>query len=154
MAVSFGEPGIQVITLSLICIAAVLSFASVALGLFSTLTGKDSLPGRIRSRLRRVPASAEDFRLRGTTLMLNGAAVMLVVALLTVNVVNSLALGGISFYIPSASIAFPWATVFLVNTVAALAAMGCFFGAYVLSVRVRYIATGPSTGTQQDMPPG
>jgi hypothetical protein len=85
--------------------------------------------------------------------MLNGAAVMLVVALLTVNVVNSLALGGISGYVPSASIAFPRATVFLVNTVAALAAMGCFFGAYVLSVRVRYIATGPS-GTQQNMPPG
>jgi hypothetical protein len=86
--------------------------------------------------------------------MLNGAAVMLVVALLTVNVVNSLALGGISGYAPSASIAFPRATVFLVTTVAALAAMGCFFGAYALSVRVRYIATGPSTGTQQDMPPG
>ena len=45
---------------ALISVAAVLSLVSVTLGLFSTLTGKDPLPKRIRSLLRRVPASAED----------------------------------------------------------------------------------------------
>ena len=65
MAVPFEEPGIQVITLSLISVAAVVSLLSVTLGVFSIVTGKDPLPKRIRSLLRRLPASAEDFRLRG-----------------------------------------------------------------------------------------
>jgi hypothetical protein len=152
VAVSFDEPGIKVITLSLISLAAVLSFVSVALGLFSTLTGKDPLPRRIRSFLRRAPASVEDFRLRGTSLMLYGAAGMVIVSLLTVNVVNKLSVGSIS-YMPSASLVFPKATVFLVTTVAALTAIACYFGAYVLGVRVRYVSTGPSTGTQKGTPP-
>jgi hypothetical protein len=153
VAVPFDEPGIKAITLSLISLAAVLSFMSVMLGLFSTLTGKDPLPRRIRRLLRRAPASADDFRLHGTSLMLNGVAVMVIVSLLTVNVVNALTRGGISGYVPSASVAFPRATVFLVTTVAALAALACFVGAYVLGVRVRYVGTVPSTGTQQGTPP-
>jgi hypothetical protein len=152
VAVPFDEPGIQVITLSLISVAAVLSLPSVTLGLFSTLTGKDPLPKRIRSLLRRVPASAEDFRLRGMSLTLSGAAVMLI-SLLTINVVDRLAGGGWSGYAPSASLAFSKDTVFLVTTVAALAAMACSIGAYTLGVRVRYVSTRASTGAQPGMPP-
>jgi hypothetical protein len=133
-------------------VAAVLSIVSVTVGLFSTLTGKDPLPKRIRSLLRRVPASAEDFRLRGMSLTLNGAAVMLI-SLLTLNSVDRLAVGGWSGYAPSASLAFPKDTVFLVTTVAALAAMACFIGAYTLGVRVRYVSTRASTGPQPGMPP-
>ncbi len=154
--VPFEEPGIQMITLSLVSIATLLSFVSLMLGLFSTWTGKDPLPTRIRNRLRRTPASAEDFRLRGIALMLTGAAVMLVVSLVTINVVNVIALDGISgyaAYAPSDSVAFPRATVLFVNTVAALAALACFSGAYALSVRVRYIGTRPSTGPLQGTPP-
>jgi hypothetical protein len=154
--VSFDEPGIKVITLSLISLAALLSFASVTLGLVFTVSGKDPLPGRVRSLLRRVPASPEDFRLRGMTLMLNGAAVMLIVTLLTINVVNRLTFSGFSGYVPLATLAtlaVPKATVFLVNTVAALATLACFIGAYKVGVLVRYIATGPSNSTQQRMPP-
>jgi hypothetical protein len=139
VAVSFDEPGIQAITLSLISVAALLSLVSVTVGLFSTLTGKDPLPKRIRSLLRRVPASAEDYRLRGMSLTLSGAAVMLMASLLTINVVDGLAVGGWSGYAPTASLAFPKATVFFVTTVAALAAMACFIGAYTLGVRVRYV---------------
>ena len=153
MAVPFDEPGIQVIALSLISVAAVLSLVSVTVGLFSSLTGKDPLPKRIRSLLRRVPASAEDFRLRGMSLALNGAAVMLMASLLTINVVDTLALGGWSGYAPSASLAFPKDTVFLVTTVAALAAMACFIGVYTLGIRVRYVRTRASTGAQPGMPP-
>jgi hypothetical protein len=54
VAVPFDEPGIQAITLALISVAAVLSLVSVTLGLLSALTGKDPLPKRIRSLLRRV----------------------------------------------------------------------------------------------------
>ena len=152
MAVSFDEPGIQAITLSLISVAAVLSLVSVTVGLFSTLTGKDPLPRRIRSLLRRVPASGEDFRLRGMSLTLNGAAVMLIASLLTINVVGRLALGGWSGYAPSASLAFPKDTVFLVTTVAALAAIACFIGAYMLGIRVRYMSTRASTAEEPAMP--
>jgi hypothetical protein len=152
VAVPFDEPGIQVITLSLISVAAVLSLGSVTLGLFSTLTGKDPLPKRIRSLLRRVPASAEDFRLRGMSLTLNGVGVMLI-SLLTLNSVDRLAGGGWSGYAPSASLAFSKDTVFLVTTVAALAAMACFIGAYALGVRVHYVSTRASTGAQPGTPP-
>lgn len=141
------------ITLSLISVAAVMSFVSVALGLFSTLTGKDPLPKRIRSLLRRVPASPEDFRLRGMSLTLNGAAVMLMATLITLNLGGGPALGGWSGYAPSPPLAFPQATVFLVTTVAALAATACFVGAYALGRRVRYARTRPSTGAQPGMPP-
>jgi hypothetical protein len=130
----------------------VLSLVSVTVGLFSTLTGKDPLPKRMRSLLRRVPASAEDFRLRGMSLTLNGAAAMLI-SLLTVNAVDRLAVGGWSGYAPSASLAFAKDTVFLVTTVAALAAMACFIGAYTLGIRVRYVSTRASTGAQPGMPP-
>jgi len=84
--------------------------------------------------------------------MLNGAAVMIIVSLLTVNVLNRLSLGSIS-YLPSASLVFPKAAVFLVTTVAALVALVCFLGAYVLGAGVRYVATGSSTGIQQGTPP-
>jgi hypothetical protein len=151
--VPFDEPGIQAITLSIICVVAVLSLVNVTVGLFSTLTGKDPLPKRMRSLLRRVPASAEDFRLRGMSLTLNGAAVMLIASLLTINVVEVLAVGGWSGYAPSPSLAFPKDTVFLVTMVAALAAMACFIGAYTLGVRVRYVSTRASTGAQPGMPP-
>ena len=151
MAVPFAEPGIQVITLSLISVAAVLSLVSVTLGLFSTLTGKDPLPKQIRSLLRRVPASAEDFRLRGMCLMLNGAAVMLMASLLTISVAG-LALAGWSGYAPSSTLAFPKDAVFLVATVEALAAMACFIGAYTLGVRVRYLSTRGSKGAEPGMP--
>jgi hypothetical protein len=87
------------------------------------------------------------------SLTLNGAAVMLMASLLTINVVDRLALGGWSGYAPSASLAFPKATVFLVTTVAALATVACFIGAYTLGVRVRYMSTRASTGADPGMPP-
>ena len=148
---AFDEPGIQVITLSLTSLAAALSLVGVTLGLFSTLTGRDPLPKRVRRLLRRVPASAEDFRLRGMSLTLNGVGVTLMVSLLTINVVGGIALSGWSGYAPSASPSFPKDAVFLVTTVAALVAVACFIGAYALGVRVRYVSTRPAA--QPGMPP-
>ncbi len=84
--------------------------------------------------------------------MLNGAAVMLMASLLTINVAG-LALAGWSGYAPSASLEFPKDTVFLVTTVAALAAMACFIGAYTLGVRVRYVSARGSTDAQPGIPP-
>jgi hypothetical protein len=151
VAVSFDEPGIQVATLSLLSVSAVLSLASVMLGLFSTLTGKDPLPKGIRRLLRRTPASVEDFHVRGMSLTLGGVGVMLIVSIITTNVVNML--NGIGGYAPSASLAFPKATVFLITVVVALSSMTCFVGSYILGVRVRYVSTRASTGAHPGMPP-
>jgi hypothetical protein len=146
--VPFGEPGIQVITLSLSCVAAVLSFASVMLGLLCTVTGKDPLPRRIRRVMRRVPASADDFRLRGMSLMLNGAAVMLLVSLIAVEVVDRLTIGAAFGYAPVASLAFPIDAKFLITTVAAAVAVALFIAAYALSRRVQFVSTRVVTGAR------
>ena len=149
---SFEEPGIQSITLSFICAAAMLSFVSLMAGLYSTLTGKDSMPGRIRSLMRRTPASVDDFRLRGMSLTLNGVGAMLIVSDLAITLVTRLALipPGIGAY-TSENLAFPNATLFLVGTLAAVAAVALFIAAYVLNNRVRYVSARPST--QTGMPP-
>lgn len=146
MAVPFGEPGIQIITLSLISVAAVLSLAGVMVGLLCTVTGKDPLPRRIRSVMRRVPASAEDFRLRGMSLMLNGAAVILLVSLSAAEVVDRLTAG--AGYAPAGSLAFPTDTMFLVTAVAVAAAVALFIAAYAVSVRVQYVSTRVVTGAR------
>ncbi len=154
MSVSFDEPGIQVATLALLSVAAVLSLASVVLGLFSSLTGKDPLPKRIRRMLRRVPLSAEDFRLRGLSLMLDGAAVLLLVSIITTNVVVMGVLNpGVVVLVPSASLEFPKTIVFLVTVVVAIASIACFWGSYALGVRVRYLNTQASTGVGPEIPP-
>jgi hypothetical protein len=140
-------------TLLLACAAAVLSLGSVMLGLYFTLTGKDPLPKRVRRVLRRMPASVEDFRLRGMSLTLGGVAVMLMATILTANAVYMLNIGGFTGYAPVATVEFPKDTVFLVTVLAALAAIACFFGSYLLALRVRYVSTRNSTGAQVGMPP-
>jgi hypothetical protein len=154
VGVSFEEPGIQAATLLLLSVAALLSLASVVFGLSSSLTGKDPLPKRIRRMLRRMPASVEDFRLRGVSLMLNGAGVMMLVSIVTTNVVAMGMLSpGVTYFVPSASVAFPKAIVFLVTVVAAIASIACFVGSYSLAVRVRYVRTHASAGVQPEIPP-
>lgn len=78
---------------------------------------------------------------------------MLLALLVTINVVEGLAVSGWSGYAPSASLTFPKDTVFLVTTVAALAAVACLIGAYILGVRVRYVSTRASSDAQPGMPP-
>ncbi len=151
----FAEPGIQAITLSLISLAAVTSLGSVVIGLYSVLTARDPLPHPIRSLMRRMPASAEDFRLRGTSLMLSGGAAMLIAADVAINIVAPLALipPSLGFY-TSESLAFPKGAMFLVTALTATAALALFVGAYVVSARVRYVSTRPSTGHRRlEVPP-
>ncbi len=86
------EPGVQAITLWLVCSVAFLSLMTVGMGLFSTVTGRDALPQLIRRRMRRTPASADDFRVHGVGLILNGAALALVASYVVINVVERLAI--------------------------------------------------------------
>ena len=122
-------------------------------GLFSTVTGRDPLPKRIRSLTRRTPASVEDFRLRGIGLMLNGAAVILIASIVAITVVERLSFGAYSDYAPESSVASPNDAIFLVTIGAGIAAVALSIGAYVLSTRVRYARTGISNSTQPGMPP-
>lgn len=48
----------------------------LVLGVFSLVTGRDSLPNAIRSRLRRVPASARHQRFQGLSVALGALTVL------------------------------------------------------------------------------
>ena len=96
----------------------------------------------------------EDHRLRGISLMLNGAGVTLITSILASTVVQRSTSGSMGIaYAPDASLAFPNDTIFLVTTVAAVVAVALFIGAYDVSTRVRYTTNRPSTSTQQEIPP-
>jgi hypothetical protein len=143
----------QATALLLASLAAVLSLVSVVLGLFSTLTGKDSLPKGVRRMLRRAPASAEDFRLRGMSLTLGGVGAMLIASNIATNVVGLVNISGFTGYAPASSLQLPKDAVFLIAIAAALAAIACFVGSYILGIRVRYVSTQASTDTQRGLPP-
>jgi len=128
--------------LSIASLAAVLGLASVLLGLFSIITGKDHFPKRVRRLLWKVPASADDHRMHGMMLMLNGAAVMLVELGVTANIV-----GMYGHRSASAD------AVFFITMVAILTSLACTAGSYTLSLRVRYVSTRTSTDTQPGIPP-
>ncbi len=150
----FEEPGIQAITLLLISVAALLGLASVLVGLFCTLTGRDALPRRLREMMRRVPASADDFRLRGTILMINGAGVLLIVSSLAANLLAPLAIlpPGIGWY-TSESLALPKAAMFAVTALVAVSAVALFVAAYSLSLRVGFVSTARHGAAELGLPP-
>ncbi len=144
------EPGVQAITLWLVCSVAFLSLMTVGMGLFSTVTGRDALPQLIRRRMRRTPASADDFRVHGVGLILNGAALALVASYVVINVVERLAIvpAGVfwAYGAPESSVDFPKATVFLVSSVAAVVAVALFIAARAITARVHYQSTRPAPG--------
>jgi hypothetical protein len=128
--------------LTIASVAAVLSLTNVLLGLFSVITGKDHMPMFIRRRLWKMPASAEDHRLHGTSLMLNGAATMLAMLGVTSGIVGTHGVRG-----------FPGDAMFFITLVAFLTALTCTAGSYTLSVRARYVSTRASTDTNPGIPP-
>jgi hypothetical protein len=132
---------LQDTALTVVSVAATVSLVSVMLGLFSVITGKDHLPWRIRRLLRRVPASAEDHRLHGMGLMLNGAALMLVMLGVAAGAAGR-HLGG-----------FPSEAQFFVTIIAFLGSMALLAGAYTVSVRVRIVSTRASTDAHTGLPP-
>ena len=126
--------------LGLAVVGAVLSLANVVMGMISVITGKDHLPQRVRRLFWRVPASAEDHRLRGMAMMLNGAGVMIVELAITATVV---AAHGHAFR----------DAVFFITMLAFLTALTCIAGAYALSLRTRYVSSRASTDPLPGIPP-
>jgi hypothetical protein len=127
--------------LSLAAVGAVLSVTSVLLGLFSLITGKDHLPRSIRRLLWKVPASPDDHRTHGMTLMLNGAAVMMVELGVTAGIVGYHGLGR-----------FAGDALFLITTLALATSVVCTIGAYTLATRTRYVSTRASTNPHPGIP--
>jgi hypothetical protein len=127
--------------LSIASFGAVLALASVLLGLFSVISGVDHFPTRVRRLLWKVPASADDHRVHGVMLMLNGAAVMLVELGVTAEIVGF------------RNHNFPANAVFFITILAILTSLACTAGSYTLSLRVRYISTRASTDPNRGIPP-
>ena len=146
----------QAITLWLVCAVTVVGCVTAALGLFSTLTGRDALPQSIRRRMQRIPASPEDFRTNGVGLMLNGAALELLAAYVVINVVVRLAMfpaGFIAYSASDSSTNFPSVTILLVSTVAVAVAAALFIAARLVTARVTYRSTRPAHGAHPEVPP-
>ena len=133
---------LQDTALSVTSLAALLSLVNVVFGLFSVITGKDHLPWRIRRLLARVPASADDHRLHGTSLMLNGAALLMTMLGVTASAAGSHSLAG-----------FRGDAQFFVTVVAFLGAVALLAGSYTVSVRVRLVSTRGATDAHHEPPP-
>jgi hypothetical protein len=130
------DPGsLQALTLWTAVVAAALGLVTVLLGLFSALTGKDHWP-RAMWRLRgRMPASEEDRRMNGVALMLNGAAMLVIVIGFSTTALTA-----------EIRVGEPLNTLrFLLTLIGLGASMACIFGAYGLARRVRYTYGDAST---------
>jgi hypothetical protein len=130
----------QQTTLWIASLVAVLALGSIVLGLISIGTGRDYLPTRVRRLMARVPASEEDHRLRGMSLALNGAAMAIFALGITASTLAVINRGS-----------FPKG-LFLVTTVAFLAAIACSIGSYILYWRVRFVSTRTSTDAHPGFP--
>ena len=133
---------LQDTALSVTAFAALLSLMNVVFGLFSLITGKDHLPWRIRRLLRRIPASADDHRLHGPSLMLNGAALLMTMLGVSAGVAGRHNPGG-----------FPGDTQFFVTVLAFFGAMALLAGSYTMSVRVHFVSTRGATDAHRERPP-
>ena len=110
--------------------AAGLGLANILGGLFSFVTGRDYWPSSLRRLRRRAPASPEDRRTYGLSLMLNGAAVMMVLLGVGMNIVASQA----------RTVGEPENTLrFLLMLIGIGASLACIAGSYWLSRSVRYV---------------
>jgi hypothetical protein len=133
---------IQDATLWLTSLVVVLALGSIVLGQFSTMTGKDHLPKRIRRRLRRVPATQEDHRMRGMSLTLNGAAMMMVALAITATPRIGMFSSG----------RFSRDAVFFITSVGLFAALWCSVASYNLYQRVQFVSTRASTDPHPEPP--
>ena len=119
----------QTAALALALTASVIALASMVLGLYSALTGKDHWPqqaGRIRGR---VPASAEDQRAHGLSMVLNGCGALLILLAVTLTTVSIGSRAG-----------EPMNTMqFLIDLIALIAALASVIGAHSFGSRVKYV---------------
>ena len=133
----------QVATAWIAVAAAGLGLVSLSAGLYSMFTGKDHWPTPLRRLRLRTPASEEDQRRHGLFMVLNAAAVLIII------MGSSIA----TFSIGDHRIGEPLNTLRFVVTLIGLAgAMACVGGAYRVSLTVRYIVSRNATETNPSPP--
>ena len=108
---------------------------SVLLGLFSALTGKDHWPTVMWRLRRRVPASEEDRRTHGVALMLNGAAMLIILMGVSMTALTA----GVRDGEPLKALRF------LLTLIVLSASIACVLGANGLFRRIRYLHGQAST---------
>ncbi len=115
----------QTITAWVSVVAAVGGLLGLLMGLFSVVSGRDHWPKQIGRIRRRMPASQEDQRRHGMTLVLNGAAALIIIMGISINTVG----------VRDHSLGEPLNTLRFVLTLIGLAgAVACTVGAYSLSL--------------------
>jgi len=131
-----GDPGsLEAWALLTAVVAATFGLGSVLLGLFSALTGKDHWPKVIWRLRRRVPASEEDRRTHGVALMLNGAAMLMILMGVSMTALTA----GVRDGEPLKALRF------LLTLIGLGASIACVLGANAVFRRVRYLHGQAST---------
>jgi amino acid transporter len=113
-------------------VAAAGGLVNLLLGLFTVATGRDHWPKQLQRFRRRKPASQEDLRRHAMSLVLNGAAVLIIIMSVSIN----------TFGARDHSQGEPLITLRFVLTLVGMAgAMACVISAYAISRNVTYIST-------------
>jgi uncharacterized iron-regulated membrane protein len=114
-------------------VAALVGLVSLFLGLSSVLTGRDYWPKQLRRLRPRAPASPEDQRRYGTALLFNGAAMMIILMGVSINI----------FGARDHSVGEPLITLrFVLSLIGFAAAMALIAASYRTGLSVRYADPG------------
>jgi uncharacterized iron-regulated membrane protein len=111
-------------------VAALGGLVNLSLGLSSVLTGRDLWPKRLNRFRWRRPASQEDARRHGMTLVLNGAAILIIILGASLNI----------FGARDHSQGEPLNTLrFIISLIGFAGAIACVAAGYGISLTVRYV---------------
>lgn len=118
-----------------VVIAVVINFVNLAAGLLSAVTGRPYLPGLLRRLRRSAPATPDDQRVLGMTLILLsvGQLLMMVVVLVVITLAAAEGSGGRA----------PIIGLYLVILVGFVSSVACTFASLALGQRVRYVEQDP-----------
>jgi hypothetical protein len=113
-------------------VAAVGGLVNLLLGLFSVLTGRDHWPQQLRRFRRRKPASQEDLHRQAISLVLDGAAVLIIIMGVSINI----------FGVQDHSQGEPLITLrFVLSLIGLAGAMACVICAYGIRRNITYTST-------------
>jgi hypothetical protein len=134
---------LQLVAAYVSVLAALGGLVNVLVGLSSTLTGRDHWPRQLKLFRRRTPASPEDQRRYGMAVLLNGAAILIIIMGLSVNI----------FGARDHSQGEPLNTLrFVLSVIGFAAALACIGGSYRFGLTVRYTDPAPAAGAPPTEP--
>jgi hypothetical protein len=124
-------------------VAAVGAVLNILVGLSSILTGKDHWPKQLRFLRRRTPASPEDQRRYGMAVLLNGAAILIIIMGISINI----------FGARDHSQGEPLNTLrFVLSLIGLAGALACIGGSYRFGLTVRYTDAKLAAGASPPEP--